>query len=321
MSADRFILKRGTTSAVNAYLPEQGEPVYDTTLKQLRIGDGVTLGGVVPSNALSADKLTTARTISLTGPITGSVSFDGSANVSISTSVGSSLQSTLDSKAPLASPTFTGVPAVPTPVVDTNTTQAASTAFVVGQAGSASPLVNGTVSVGTSLRYARQDHVHPIDTSRAPLASPNFTGNPTAPTAAAGDADTSIANTFYVQNEIAAKRVWTSYTPVVTASTGSYTLASATGSHMGAFGMRNVEMALTVTTKGTGVTAVLTLPVPAHASWIGRTLNARQANGSRKMGVAVIQDANTVFLTDYINADMVEASGAIVYINGAYREA
>ena len=34
---------------------------------------------------------------------------------------------------------------------------------------------------------------HPSDTSRAPLASPNFTGNPTAPTPLPGDSDTSIA--------------------------------------------------------------------------------------------------------------------------------
>lgn len=36
----------------------------------------------------------------------------------------------------------------------------------------------------------------------APKASPVFTGNPTAPTPAAGDSDTSIATTAYVQNEL-----------------------------------------------------------------------------------------------------------------------
>jgi hypothetical protein len=83
------------------------------------------------------------------------------------------------SRAPLASPTFTGTPAGPTAAADTNTTQLATTAYVVGQAGSATPLVNGTATVGTSLRYARQDHVHPTDTSRAPTASPSFTGTAT----------------------------------------------------------------------------------------------------------------------------------------------
>lgn len=64
-------------------------------------------------------------------------------------------------KAPLASPTFTGVPAVPTAAVNTNTTQAASTAFVLAQAASATPLADGTAAVGTTTKYAREDHVHP----------------------------------------------------------------------------------------------------------------------------------------------------------------
>jgi len=102
------------------------------------------------------------------------------------------------SRAALASPTFTGTPAAPTAAVDTNTTQLATTAYVIGQAASATPLVDGTAAVGTSLRYARQDHVHPTDTSRAPLASPALTGTPTAPTATAGTNTTQIATTAFV---------------------------------------------------------------------------------------------------------------------------
>lgn len=83
----------------------------------------------------------------------------------------SAVDTALGLKANLASPTFTGVPAAPTAVVDTNTTQLATTAYVVGQAGTATPIVNGTGAVGTSLRYARQDHVHPTDTSRLAAAS------------------------------------------------------------------------------------------------------------------------------------------------------
>lgn len=102
------------------------------------------------------------------------------------------------SRAALASPTFTGTPAAPTAAADTNTTQIATTAYVVGQAGSSNPVMNGTVAVGTSLRYSRQDHVHPTDTSRAPLASPALTGTPTAPNAAADTNTTQVATTAYV---------------------------------------------------------------------------------------------------------------------------
>ena len=63
-------------------------------------------------------------------------------------------------KAPKESPTFTGVPAAPTAAVDTDTTQLATTAFVVAQAATVAPLANGTAAVGTSKKYARQDHVH-----------------------------------------------------------------------------------------------------------------------------------------------------------------
>jgi hypothetical protein len=46
--------------------------------------------------------------------------------------------------------------------------------------------VDGTATVGTSTRYARADHVHPTDTSRAPVASPTFTGTVTIPGSVAG---------------------------------------------------------------------------------------------------------------------------------------
>jgi len=68
---------------------------------------------------------------------------------------------------------LSGTPTAPTASVDTNTTQIASTAFVLGQAASATPAMNGTAAVGTSTRYARADHIHGSDTSKASLASAN----------------------------------------------------------------------------------------------------------------------------------------------------
>jgi len=57
----------------------------------------------------------------------------------------------------------------------------------------------------------------------APLASPTFTGNPTAPTAAAGDNDTSIATTAFVQTAAMAAA-----TAVVHPPQGRLTLLSGT---------------------------------------------------------------------------------------------
>lgn len=88
------------------------------------------------------------------------------------------------SRAALASPTFTGTPAAPTAAVDTNTTQIATTAFVLGQAASATPAALGSAAVGTSTRYARADHVH---------------ANPTLSSVGAATADISIGG-FKITN-------------------------------------------------------------------------------------------------------------------------
>jgi hypothetical protein len=47
-------------------------------------------------------------------------------------------------------------------------------------ASSTNPLIDGTVAIGTGTTWARADHVHASDTSRAPTASPTFTGTITA---------------------------------------------------------------------------------------------------------------------------------------------
>lgn len=132
----------------------------------------------------------------------------------------------LSGYAPLASPALTGTPTAPTAAAGTNTTQIATTAFVeteisgfytkpsggipasdiasgvIPAAYTSSPEMDGTASAGTSAAFAKGDHVHPTDTSRAPLASPTFTGTPAAPTAAAGTNTTQIATTAFVKTAI-----------------------------------------------------------------------------------------------------------------------
>lgn len=83
----------------------------------------------------------------------------------------------LATKAPLASPNFTGTPVAPTAAADTNTTQIATTAFMIGQASSSNPIIDGTAAIGTSLKYARADHVHPTDTSRLSTSGGTISGS------------------------------------------------------------------------------------------------------------------------------------------------
>lgn len=138
-----------------------------------------------------------------------------------------------EKKAPLESPAFTGIPTGPTAAAGTNTNQLATTAFYTGQAATSTPTasadtaavgtsnkfaredhvhpsnftastpdikMDGVASVGISTKPARADHVHPTDTTRAPINSPTFTGIPAAPTPANGDASTKLATTAFVIN-------------------------------------------------------------------------------------------------------------------------
>jgi hypothetical protein len=59
-------------------------------------------------------------------------------------------------KAPLASPTFTGIPAAPTASVNTNTTQIATTAYVMAASVAPSNLTGPITSVGSATSIASQ---------------------------------------------------------------------------------------------------------------------------------------------------------------------
>lgn len=67
----------------------------------------------------------------------------------------SSIQTQLNAKAPLASPALTGTPTAPTAAPGTNTVQVATTAFVLANAGSSSPLTTKGDLYGYSTTNAR----------------------------------------------------------------------------------------------------------------------------------------------------------------------
>lgn len=148
-------------------------------------------------NAATAARLATARAIGLTGDASGTANFDGSANASITVAL---------AKTGVAAGTYGGVTvdekgrvtagAVITPVANGGTGNS------TGQAPSATKLatartINGVPFDGTG-------NIAITDDSKAPLNSPVLTGDPRAPTPAAGDNDTSIATTAFVQAAIAA---------------------------------------------------------------------------------------------------------------------
>ena len=153
---------------------------------------------------------------------TGSVA-SGGTGTTTSTGTGSVVLS--------ASPTFTGAPLSTTAAADTNTTQVATTAYVVGQASSTAPVVDGVATVGTSLRYARADHIHPTDTSRAPLDSPSLTGTPLSITAAVDTNTTQIATTAYVVGQGYAKLASPTFTGTPSLPTGTTAVTQTAGNN------------------------------------------------------------------------------------------
>jgi len=206
--------------------------------------------------------------------------------------------------APLASPTFTGVPAAPTAVAATNTTQLATTAFVTT-----------------------------ADNLKANLASPTFTGVPAAPTAAADTNTTQLATTAFATTAdnlriaaalltargqiirrgasapeaLAAQTVNTflggdgtdvatrtaaqvltslgfersTWTPTITASSGTFTLVSATGNYFKLERLVISFIKIIVTTVGTASGHLrFTLPYTTTAqAWPVYGVNASSGVG------------------------------------------
>lgn len=141
----------------------------------------------------------------LTGTPTAPTAATGTNTTQIATTafVGAAIAA-LPASAPVNSPTFTGDPKAPTPAVDDADTSIATTAWVNGQLSNVTPVADSTSgTAGVAVKIARSDHAHPTDTSRAPLASPALTGNPTAPTQTAGDNSTKLATTAFVTTAVA----------------------------------------------------------------------------------------------------------------------
>jgi len=112
-------------------------------------------------------------------------------------------------KAALESPTFTGVPQVPTAATASNDTTAASTAFVKAALALLVDSSPATLDTLNELAAALGDDPNFATTmldalaGKAPLNSPALTGSPTAPTPTTGSNDTSVATTAFVTNAIA----------------------------------------------------------------------------------------------------------------------
>jgi hypothetical protein len=166
----------------------------------INIGGGsgttnVTLGGSINLNGpiaapINNISLGTGTAVSVYAFGTGATVSGSTKAVSIGTGAlaGATTTIAIGSTTGTSTTTLQGTTNGVTAAADTNSVALATTAYVVGQAGSATPIVNGTAAVGTSLRYARQDHVHGTDTTRAALAGATFSGLVSTPASTTGSA-------------------------------------------------------------------------------------------------------------------------------------
>jgi hypothetical protein len=153
-------------------------------------------------------------------------------------------------KAPLASPALTGTPTAPTAAAAANTTQIATTAFVktaIAALVASSPAALDTLNelaaaLGNDPNFATT--MTNALAGKAPLASPALTGNPTAPTQAAGDNSTRLATTAFVRGELGrgSAKAWVNFNGSGTvAIRSSFNVSSITDNGTGSYTVNFID--------------------------------------------------------------------------------
>lgn len=237
--------------------------------------------------------MTLANTVSpaLTGTPTAPTAAAGTNTTQLATTAFVAALGAL--KANLDSPSLTGTPLAPTAGQGTNSTQIATTAFV--QAAIAQLIASAPGALDTLKELADALGNDPnFATSmtnslalKAPLASPNFTGIPLAPTAAAGTSTTQLATTAFVQAAV------NGLASVSIAGNGTATLTAA-----------QYGAAIIVLTGALTGNKTVVLPTAAGIWQIDNnttgafTVTVKTANGT---GVVVTQGANSCVFCDGTN--------------------
>lgn len=176
---------------------------FDSLVEKVENLDPEAVGALPEgANAVSASKLQTARTISLSGDATGSASFDGSANADIPVTVGNDSHSHSADTLPTASTSAKGLVQLSTSVASTSTTTAATSSAVKAAkdaadsaqstADAALPASSNAVSA-TKLKTART-----ISLSGDASGSASFDGsaNVSIPVTVANDSHSHSADTL-----------------------------------------------------------------------------------------------------------------------------
>jgi hypothetical protein len=199
--------------------------------------------------------------------------------------------------APINSPNFTGVPTAPTAAAGSQTGQLATTAFVHNAVVAST---TGVASFNTRTGAVTLVTADVTGAGGAPIASPVFTGNPTAPTPVTGNSSASIATTAFVMNELATLPP----APVTSFNTRTGAVVLTTADITGAGGAPIASPALTGTP---------TAPTPAQAdssTTLATTAFVHAAIGA--LGTTVQSFNGRTGAVNLIGNDISAAGGALL---------
>lgn len=192
-----FILSGSDSSAIT--LDGTGDITVNANTGTAEVTAGVSVELIAPDVQIGtgANLLNIGSTGSVLGSATGGGKGNGTFNATGLFVNGVAAITSTAGLAPLASPGFTGVPTAPTATAGTNTTQLATTAFVLGQGFITSSPVASVFGRTGAVVATSGDYTVAQVTGAAPIASPGFTGIPTAPTASVGTNTTQLATTAF----------------------------------------------------------------------------------------------------------------------------
>jgi hypothetical protein len=208
----------------------------------------------------------------------------------------------------------------PTPPAADNGDRIATTGWVNNFVNGGLPLASGTIWIGSAGGLATAQTMSGDCTLVASgaitctHAASSLTGTLQAAQEPAHTGDMtntagSLATTVTGINGVNQNAAWTTYTPTITAQTGTITTSSATGRYKQIGKTTLLEVDVTITTAGTGAQGLrASLPFTAAAfSYVG---SCRDIALSGKSGASAISSGGTT-------VDMRDATGATMIASGA----